>query len=147
MRCQALKDAAQQKDDKEKSKKSSPSSWKACQQRRMVVKKCKEEKSLEEQKSQQGKSAPKGGSILAKKVFEPLKTMLDLYEARLKPNQANEECYMAYLDLELETKKLEVFQKIIGGTQALVEKQMDKQRSIEDQIKTWVRDGQVPSGP
>ena len=36
---------------------------------------------------------------------------------------------------------------MIEGTQALLEKQMEKQRSIEDQIKTWVQDRQVPSGP
>ena len=84
---------------------------------------------------------------MADKIFEPLKTMLDLYEARLRSNQTDEEQYKAYLDLELETKQLEVFQKIIEGTQGLLEKQMEKQRSIEDQIKTWVQDRQVPSGP
>ena len=73
--------------------------------------------------------------------------MLDLYEARLRPNQTNEERYRAYPDPELETKRLEVFQKMIEGTQALLEKQMEKQRSIEDQIKTWVQDRQVPIGP
>ena len=57
----------------------------------MAAKKHKEEKVLEEQKSQQGKSTPIGVSILGEKVFEPLKTMLDLYEARLRPNQTNEE--------------------------------------------------------
>ena len=73
--------------------------------------------------------------------------MLDSYEARLRPNQTNEECYRAYPDSKLETKRLEVFQKMIEGTQALLEKQIDKERSIEDQLKTWVTDRQVPSGP
>ena len=36
---------------------------------------------------------------------------------------------------------------MIEGTQPLLKKQMEKQRSIEDQIKTWVQDRQVPSGP
>ena len=85
-RAQALKDAAQQTDGKEKSKNSSPSTWKACHQRRMAAKKRREEKALNEQKSQEGKSAPHGDLVLANKVFEPLKTMLDLYEARLRPN-------------------------------------------------------------
>ena len=44
-------------------------------------------------------------------------------------------------------KRLEVFQKMIEGTQALLQKQMEKHRSIEDQIKTWVQDRQVPNGP
>ena len=118
-------------DGKEKSKNSSPSTWKACCQRRMAAKKCREEKALDEQKSQEVKSAPQGGLVLADKVFEPLKTMLDLYEARLTLNQTNEEQYRAYLNLELEKKRLEVFQKMIEGTQALLEKQMEKQRSTD----------------
>ena len=72
-------------------------------------KKQKEEKVLKEQKSQQGKRTPKGGSILTKKVFEPLKIMLDLYEARLRANQTNEERYRAYPNPELKAKRLEVF--------------------------------------
>ena len=38
------------------------------------------------------------------KVFESLKAMLDAYEARLRPNQTQEERYRAYLDPEIETK-------------------------------------------
>ena len=125
-RAQTLKDVAQQTDGEEKSLTSSPSTWKARRQRRMAAKKCKEEKALDKQKSQEAKSAPQGGSVLADKVFEPLKTMLDLYEARLRSNQTNEERYRAYPNPELETKRLEVFQKMIEGTQALLEKQMEK---------------------
>ena len=55
----------------------------------MTAKKLREEKDLDEQKSQEGKSAPQGGLVLIDKVFEPLKTMLDLYKARLRPNQTN----------------------------------------------------------
>ena len=113
-------------DGEEKSEMSSPSTWKACRQRRMATKKCREEKALDEQKSQEAKSAPQGGFVLADKVFEPLKTMLDSYEARLRPNQTNEERYRAYPDPELETKRLEVFQKMIEGTQALLEKKREK---------------------
>ena len=43
-------------------------------------------------------------------------------------------------------KILEVFQNMIEGTQALLEKQLEKQRSIEDQIKSQLERGQVPSG-
>ena len=57
----------------------------------MAAKKRREEKALDKQKSQERKSAPQGGSVLADKVFEPLKTMLDTYEARLRPNETNEE--------------------------------------------------------
>ena len=60
------------------------------------------------------------------KVFEPLKAMLDAYEARLKPNQTQEERYRAYPDLKIETKLLKIFQKTIKGTQALLDKQLDK---------------------
>ena len=72
--------------------------------------------------------------------------MLDAYEARLRPNQTQEERYRAYLDLEIETKRLEIFQRMIKGTQALLDKQLDKQRSFEDQIKSQLERGQVPSG-
>ena len=92
----------------------------------MDAKKCREEKALDEWKSHEGNNTSQGGSILPDKVFEPLKTMLDSYEARLRTNQTNEEQYRAYADLELETKKLEVFQEMIEGTQALLEKQMEK---------------------
>ena len=84
------------------------------------------DKALDEHKSQEGKSTPQGGLVLADKVFEPLKIMLDPYEARLRPNQTNEERYRAYSDPELETKRFEVFQKMIKGTQALLEKKMEK---------------------
>ena len=48
--------------------------------------------------------------------------MLDAYEARLRPNQNQEERYRAYPDLEIETKCLEIFQRMIEGTQALLDK-------------------------
>ena len=70
----------------------------------MATTKHKEEKALDEQKSQQEKNAPQGGSIQVDKVFEPLNMMLDSYEAKLRPNQTNEECYRAYPNRELETK-------------------------------------------
>ena len=96
-------------DGEEKSKMSSPSTWKARCQRRMAAKKCKEEKALDEQDIHQGKSTTQGGSMLTNKVFDTLKMMLDSYEARLRPNQTNEEFYRAYQDLELEMKKLDFF--------------------------------------
>ena len=57
----------------------------------MAAKKRREEKALDKQKSKEGKSTPQGGLVLVDKVFEPLKMMLDLYKARLRPNQTNEE--------------------------------------------------------
>ena len=71
-RDQALKYVAQQMDGKEKFENSSLSTWKARRQRRMATKKHREEKALDELKSQEGKSAPQGGSMLADKVFEQL---------------------------------------------------------------------------
>ena len=35
---------------------------------------------------------------------------------------------------------------MIEGTQALLGKQLDKQRSFEDQVKSQLERGQVPSG-
>ena len=56
-------------------------------------------------------------------MIEPLKALLDAYEARLKPNQTLEERYRAYPDPPLEQKRLEVFQKLFEVTQAALERQ------------------------
>ena len=48
--------------------------------------------------------------------------MLDAYEARLRPQQTLEERMRAYPDPVLETKCLKVFQEMIKGTQALLDK-------------------------
>ena len=128
---------------KESFMKSSLKSLNFRRKRRANTKKKREEKAKEETKTQKKESLLEGGSMLFDKVFEPLKAMLDAYEARLKSNQTNEERYRAYLDFKLKTKRLEIFQKMIEGTQDL----LDKQRSFEDHMKSpWER-GQVPCGP
>ena len=67
-------------------------------------------------------------------ILETLKAMLDAYEARLRPQQNLEERVRAYPDPTLETKHLEIFQEMIKGTQALLEKQLDKPiPSLENQ--------------
>ena len=68
--------------------------------------------------------------------LEPLHAMLDAFEARQRPNQTQEERYRAYPHPKIETKCLEIFQRMIKGTQALFNKQLDKQRSFEDQVKS-----------
>ena len=112
---QAQKKAAQPCNDKEEFARSSPNSWKARRQRTVAKKKRQEEKAQEETKEQKEKSIPEGGSVLANKVFEPLKAMLDAYKARLKPNQSNEERYITYPEPKFKTKRLEIFQKMIEG--------------------------------
>ena len=110
----------------------------------MATKKRREEKAQEEAKSQKKESLIQGGLVLIEKVFEPLKAMLDAYDAT---NQTNEERFRAYQNHELETKTLEIFQKMIEGTQALLNKQLDKQRSFEDHMKPQIERGKVPFGP
>ena len=92
----------------------------------MATKKKREEKACEEAKSQKKESLLEGGLVLAEKMFKPLKAMLDAYEARLGSNQTNEERYRAYLDQKIEKKHLEIFQKMIEGTHALLDNQLDK---------------------
>ena len=128
----AQQQATQPTIEEEKFERSSPNSWKARRQRRVAAKKSREEKARKEAKDQNKESLLEGDSILVEKVFEPLKAMLDAYEARLRPNQIQEERYKDYLDPEIETKCLEIFQRMIEGTQAL----LDKQRSFEDQLKS-----------
>ena len=82
---QVWKKAAQPSIDKEGSTRVSSNSWKARRQRRVFSTKKREEKALEDTTKQKEKS------LLANKVFEYLKAMLDAYEARFKPNQINEE--------------------------------------------------------
>ena len=48
--------------------------------------------------------------------LEPLRAMLNVFKARLKPNQTLKERLRAYLDFQLETKQLDIFQKMIEGT-------------------------------
>ena len=47
----------------------------------------REEKSHEEVKSQKKERLLEGGQVSTKNIFEPLKAMLDSYEARLKEKQ------------------------------------------------------------
>ena len=86
-KAQAQEQVAQPMIEEGKSERSSPNSWKARRQRRVATKKRREEKAHEEAKDQKKKSLLEGGSVLAKKVFELLKAILDVYEARLRPNQ------------------------------------------------------------
>ena len=73
-----------------------------------------------------------GGSILADKVFEPLQAMLDAYEARIKPNQTQEERIRAYPKPKLEIKRLEIYRKMIEEAQAQLNKEMNEQRHREN---------------
>ena len=73
--------------------------------------------------------------------------MLDSYKASLKHKQTNEEQYRAYPNPKIEKKYLEIFQKMTQGTQTLLDKKLDKQRSFEDYMESpWER-GQVPCAP
>ena len=72
--------------------------------------------------------------------------MLDAYEARLKPKETLEERYRAYPDPILEMKRLEIFQKMIEGTQALLEKQLNQKGPIEGHQHNVTEMGQVSHG-
>ena len=80
----------------------------------------------EEIKVQESNEKPKEESVFAMKILKPLKAKLDAYEASLRPQQNPKERKRAYPDPTLETKELENFQEMIKGTQALLEKQLDK---------------------
>ena len=72
--------------------------------------------------------------------------MLNAYEARLKPKKTLEERYRAYPDPVLETKRMDIFQKMIEGTQALLEKQLNQKGSTEGHKQTLTKIRQVPRG-
>ena len=75
----------------------------------MATRKKREEKVSVEEKFQKKDSLFEGGSILANRVLEPYKAILDAHEAKLKPNQTNEERYRAYPNPKKETKSLKIF--------------------------------------
>ena len=87
-----------------------------------------------------------GGLVLVDQALEPLKAMLDAYEARLKPKETLEERYRAYPNPMLETKRLEILQKMIEGTQDLLEKQLNQKGSIEGHQHYMTKMGQVSRG-
>ena len=59
------------------------------------------------------------GSVLAEKRFETLDGMLQAYEARLKPLETLEERYRSYQDPIIESRQLEIYQKLIKAMQTL----------------------------
>ena len=109
MRAQKLKDAEVQKISEEKPVRSSKNSWQAWQERRATAQKCREEKAIEDTKIHESNKKPKEGFVFTGQILEPLKAMLDAYEARLRPQQNLEERMRAYPDPALETKRLEFF--------------------------------------
>ena len=52
------------------------------------------------------------------KVFEPLNAMLEAFEARLKTGQTLEERARNYPDPVIESRRLDICQKLIEVTQA-----------------------------
>ncbi len=67
------------------------------------------------------------GLVIVERVFKPLKAMLEAYEARLKRNETQEDRYRNYPDPMIETKRLELFQKLIEMTQSILEKREGSQ--------------------
>ena len=63
-----------------------------------------------------------GGFVLVAKVFEPLDSMLQAFEAILKPNQSLEQVVREYLDFVIEKKRLELCSRLVEITQQLLEK-------------------------
>ena len=89
---------------KERPRKSSKNSWKAQRERRAAAQKRREEKAIESIKVQESNEKPKERLVFIGQVLEPLKAMLDAYEARLRPQQTLEKRMRAYPNPALETK-------------------------------------------
>ena len=54
--------------------------------------------------------------------MEPLRALLDSYKDRLEPSQNLEERLREYPNTQIETKRLEFFQKMMEGMQDLLQK-------------------------
>ena len=91
----------------------------------MATKARRKQKLQEEKENElQNKTGiPEARSVLAEKVFKPLQAILDAYEARLKPNQTNEERLRAYPDPEIKKQRLDIFQQMVHVTKSLLDKQ------------------------
>ena len=106
-----------------KKSKKTKESWKARRARRAASKKRKEQLKAAENKENKGEDLedidkenqephkkPKerdeqqAGSVLAKKIFEPLDALLQAHKARLKPHENLEERWKRYLDLAVEAR-------------------------------------------
>ena len=68
---------------------------------------------------------------MVQKVFEPLNAMLEAFKARLKTGHTLEERARTYPDPVVESRRLDICQKLIEVTQALLE-----QQTSEGQINT-----------
>ena len=88
---QKLKDAKVQIVDEERPTESSKNSWNDRQECRAAAQKCREEKTIKDTKVHESNEKPKEGSVFAGQILEPLKAMLDAYEARLRPHQSQKE--------------------------------------------------------
>ena len=129
---------------------SSNNTWKARRQRQKAAQERKLqgqiEKSDKEVVEKQNEEKKRESSILAGQILEPLRAMLEAFEARLKPNQTLEDRIRAYPDPQLETKRLEIFQKMIEDTQALLRKQLEATRPCEGHAMKLKRDEPLLDG-
>lgn len=115
-------------------------SWRARRARRAAAKKKRAAQANENKTDNQNdetkpepeekKSEEKGGSVLADKHFEPLKGLLQAYEARLKPLENLEERWRKYPDPVQEARQLEIYKRLIQATQALTDQLKQNENSI-----------------
>ena len=80
-----------------------------------------------------GTKTGEGGSVLAKKHHETLDALLQAYEARLKPLETLEERWRLYPNPQIETRRLDLYKRLVETTQALLDQnkeiQTPKQRN------------------
>ena len=72
--------------------------------------------------------------------------MPDAFKVRLKPNQTLKERLRAYPNPQLEINLLEIFQRMIEGTKALLQRQMETNKPFEGHETKPNGSGQVPNG-
>ena len=83
---------------------------------------------LEKPEEIEPRNVSSGGSVLVEKVNEHLDAILQAYDARLKNNQTQEQRWITYPYVELETQRLDMCQKMIQIAQALMEQAASKTR-------------------
>ena len=94
-------------------------------------------------------SKHEGGSVLADKILKPLDTLLMAYESRLNSGETLEKQWENYPNPALEKYKFAVYQRLVDGTQALIEQNKNRTKeTIEQTLEPeTLKDNQQETGP
>ena len=80
-------------------------SWRECKAKSLAKSKKDELEKIRDNTNNETSTSNEEGLVIVTKVFEPLDSMLQAFEARYRPNQSMEQVVREYLDPALEKKE------------------------------------------